>query len=54
MVHRADVSSHLAEVSSYLEVARRGGLGITERQADRYCASSAGAPPPSQGAPGPA
>ncbi|MFI6598778.1 oxygenase MpaB family protein [Nonomuraea sp. NPDC050536] len=27
---------HCAEVSSYLEVARRGGLGITERQADRY------------------
>jgi uncharacterized protein (DUF2236 family) len=27
---------HCAEVSSYLEVARRGGLGLTERQADRY------------------
>ena len=27
---------HCAEVSSYLEVARRGGLGITERQADSY------------------
>ncbi|MEV4016987.1 oxygenase MpaB family protein [Nonomuraea angiospora] len=27
---------HCAEVSSYLEVARRGGLGFTERQADRY------------------
>jgi uncharacterized protein (DUF2236 family) len=27
---------HCAEVSSYLEVARRGGLGISERQADRY------------------
>jgi uncharacterized protein (DUF2236 family) len=29
---------HCAEVSSYLEVARRGGLGLTERQADRYLA----------------
>ncbi|MEQ4716887.1 oxygenase MpaB family protein [Nonomuraea sp. B19D2] len=27
---------HCAEVSSYLEVARLGGLGLTERQADRY------------------
>ncbi|MDR8412714.1 DUF2236 domain-containing protein [Nonomuraea sp. 3-1Str] len=27
---------HCAEVSSYLEVARRGGLGLTERDADRY------------------
>ncbi|GAA4098506.1 oxygenase MpaB family protein [Nonomuraea soli] len=27
---------HCAEVSSYLEVARRGGLGLSERQADRY------------------
>lgn len=27
---------HCAEVSSYLEVARRGGLGLTERQADSY------------------
>ncbi|GAA2282892.1 oxygenase MpaB family protein [Nonomuraea roseoviolacea subsp. roseoviolacea] len=27
---------HCAEVSSYLEVARRGGLGLTEEQADRY------------------
>ncbi|MET9336957.1 oxygenase MpaB family protein [Nonomuraea sp. NPDC003804] len=27
---------HCAEVSSYLEVARRGGLGLTDRQADRY------------------
>ncbi|MGW0196309.1 oxygenase MpaB family protein [Nonomuraea sp. NPDC003201] len=27
---------HCAEVSSYLEVARRGGLRLTERQADRY------------------
>lgn len=27
---------HCAEVSSYLEVARRGGLALTERQADRY------------------
>jgi uncharacterized protein (DUF2236 family) len=27
---------HCAEVSSYLEVARRGGLGLTEREADRY------------------
>ncbi|GAA3682641.1 oxygenase MpaB family protein [Nonomuraea antimicrobica] len=27
---------HCAEVSSYLEVARRGGLGLTGRQADRY------------------
>ncbi|MGW2159814.1 oxygenase MpaB family protein [Nonomuraea sp. NPDC001699] len=27
---------HCAEVSSYLEVARRGGLGLNERQADRY------------------
>ncbi|WP_431916986.1 oxygenase MpaB family protein [Nonomuraea jabiensis] len=27
---------HCAEVSSYLDVARRGGLGLTERQADRY------------------
>ncbi|MFI7147555.1 oxygenase MpaB family protein [Nonomuraea sp. NPDC050022] len=27
---------HCAEVSSYLEVARRGGLGLTERQADAY------------------
>ncbi|MFG1704041.1 oxygenase MpaB family protein [Nonomuraea sp. M3C6] len=27
---------HCAEISSYLEVARRGGLGLTERQADRY------------------
>ncbi|MCK2213018.1 DUF2236 domain-containing protein [Actinomadura sp. ATCC 31491] len=29
---------HCAEVSSYLEVARRGGLGLSERQADRYLA----------------
>jgi len=29
---------HCAEVSSYLEVARRGGLRLTERQADRYLA----------------
>ncbi|WP_336208124.1 oxygenase MpaB family protein [Nonomuraea sp. LPB2021202275-12-8] len=29
---------HCAEVSSYLEVARRGGLGLTGRQADRYLA----------------
>ncbi|MFB4279438.1 MULTISPECIES: oxygenase MpaB family protein [unclassified Nonomuraea] len=27
---------HCAEVSSYLEVARRGGLALSERQADRY------------------
>lgn len=27
---------HCAEVSSYLEVARRGGLALTERQADQY------------------
>ncbi|GAA3822895.1 oxygenase MpaB family protein [Sphaerisporangium flaviroseum] len=27
---------HCAEVSSYLEVARRGGLRITDAQADRY------------------
>ncbi|MEU0565937.1 oxygenase MpaB family protein [Nonomuraea sp. NPDC005983] len=27
---------HCAEVSSYLEVARRGGLALTEREADRY------------------
>ncbi|MEU8361840.1 oxygenase MpaB family protein [Nonomuraea sp. NPDC048882] len=27
---------HCAEVSSYLEVTRRGGLGLSERQADRY------------------
>jgi uncharacterized protein (DUF2236 family) len=27
---------HCAEVSSYLEVARRGGLPLTEREADRY------------------
>jgi uncharacterized protein (DUF2236 family) len=27
---------HCAEVSSYLEVARRGGLRLSERQADRY------------------
>ncbi|MGN9840924.1 oxygenase MpaB family protein [Nonomuraea sp. H19] len=27
---------HCAEVSSYLETARRGGLGLTEREADRY------------------
>ncbi|MFG1684815.1 oxygenase MpaB family protein [Nonomuraea sp. NPDC049269] len=27
---------HCAEISSYLEVARRGGLGLTERQADSY------------------
>ncbi|GAA2651913.1 oxygenase MpaB family protein [Nonomuraea recticatena] len=27
---------HCAEVSSYLEVARRGGLGLSDRQADRY------------------
>ncbi|MEO3872687.1 oxygenase MpaB family protein [Nonomuraea sp. B12E4] len=27
---------HCAEVSSYLAVARRGGLGLTEREADRY------------------
>jgi uncharacterized protein (DUF2236 family) len=29
---------HCAEVSSYLEVARRAGLGIDDRQADRYLA----------------
>ncbi|MEW9553463.1 oxygenase MpaB family protein [Nonomuraea sp. NPDC050783] len=29
---------HCAEVSSYLEVVRRGGLGLSERQADRYLA----------------
>ncbi|GLW07535.1 hypothetical protein Misp01_26650 [Microtetraspora sp. NBRC 13810] len=29
---------HCAEVSSYLEVARRGGLRLTDRQADRYFA----------------
>ncbi|MFC4058275.1 oxygenase MpaB family protein [Planomonospora corallina] len=29
---------HCAEVSSYLEVARRAGLGLTGRQADRYLA----------------
>ncbi|WP_327089578.1 DUF2236 domain-containing protein [Nonomuraea sp. NBC_01738] len=27
---------HCAEVSSYLEVARRGGLGLSDRQADQY------------------
>ncbi|MBF8192424.1 DUF2236 domain-containing protein [Nonomuraea sp. K274] len=27
---------HCAEVSSYLEVVRRGGLRLTEREADRY------------------
>ncbi|MGP3957626.1 oxygenase MpaB family protein [Nonomuraea sp. 3N208] len=41
--HRVDdpqllVWVHCAEVSSYLEVARRGGLGLTERQADAYLA----------------
>ncbi|MEU7988522.1 oxygenase MpaB family protein [Streptosporangium canum] len=29
---------HCAEVSSYLSVARRAGLGLTDRQADRYLA----------------
>jgi uncharacterized protein (DUF2236 family) len=29
---------HCAEVTSYLEVTRRAGLGITDRQADRYLA----------------
>jgi uncharacterized protein (DUF2236 family) len=29
---------HCAEVSSYLEVARRGGLRLSDRQADRYLA----------------
>ena len=29
---------HCAEVSSYLEVARRSGLRLTDRQADRYLA----------------
>jgi uncharacterized protein (DUF2236 family) len=29
---------HCAEVSSYLEVARRAGLRLTDRQADRYLA----------------
>ena len=29
---------HCAEVSSYLEVARRGGLALTGPQADRYLA----------------
>ncbi|PZG07687.1 oxygenase MpaB family protein [Nonomuraea aridisoli] len=29
---------HCAEVSSYLEVARRGGVRLTEREADRYLA----------------
>ncbi|MEV4289021.1 oxygenase MpaB family protein [Nonomuraea bangladeshensis] len=29
---------HCAEVSSYLEAARRGGLRLSERQADRYLA----------------
>nr|BFE83386.1 hypothetical protein GCM10020093_059870 [Planobispora longispora] len=29
---------HCAEVSSYLAVARRAGLGLTDRQADRYLA----------------
>ncbi|MFI0422531.1 oxygenase MpaB family protein [Spongiactinospora sp. 9N601] len=29
---------HCAEVSSYLETARRGGLRLTDRQADRYLA----------------
>lgn len=40
-LHRVDEPAlllwvHCAEVSSYLEVARRGGLGLTERQADQY------------------
>ncbi|WP_049574569.1 oxygenase MpaB family protein [Nonomuraea sp. SBT364] len=42
-VHRVDDPElllwvHCAEVSSYLEVARRGGLALTGRQADRYLA----------------
>lgn len=40
-VHRVDDPElllwvHCAEVSSYLEVARRGGLALSERQADQY------------------
>ncbi|MCO6009508.1 DUF2236 domain-containing protein [Actinoallomurus purpureus] len=42
-VHRVDDPElllwvHCAEVSSYLEVARRSGLRLTDRQADRYLA----------------
>ncbi|MCG5216652.1 oxygenase MpaB family protein [Streptosporangium sp. KLBMP 9127] len=42
-VHRVDDPElllwvHCAEVSSYLEVARRGGLRLSDRQADRYVA----------------
>lgn len=42
-VHRVDDPElllwvHCAEVSSYLEVARRAGLRLTDRQADRYLA----------------
>ncbi|MGW0483689.1 oxygenase MpaB family protein [Nonomuraea sp. NPDC003214] len=42
-VHRVDDPElllwvHCAEVSSYLEVARRGGLALTGPQADRYLA----------------
>ncbi|GAA2916209.1 oxygenase MpaB family protein [Streptosporangium fragile] len=42
-VHRVDDPElllwvHCAEVSSYLSVARRAGLGLSDRQADRYLA----------------
>ncbi|GAA3129673.1 oxygenase MpaB family protein [Planomonospora alba] len=42
-IHRVDDPElllwvHCAEVSSYLAVARRAGLGLTGRQADRYLA----------------
>lgn len=42
-IHRVDDPElllwvHCAEVSSYLSVARRSGLGLSDRQADRYLA----------------
>jgi uncharacterized protein (DUF2236 family) len=42
-IHRVDDPElllwvHCAEVSSYLSVARRAGLGLSDRQADRYLA----------------